>query len=113
MDFASFACLQTVHKMSTQQRNRVWLITGCSTGFGRAFIPAILARGDKVVATARRIESIQDLQQENVRIMQLDVTASQAILNDKFVEASSFFGGCDVLVNNAGIVVVGVWEELT
>ncbi|KAF7544837.1 hypothetical protein G7Z17_g9637 [Cylindrodendrum hubeiense] len=92
--------------------SRVWLVTGCSSGLGRAFVPAIVACGDKVIATARRLSDIQLLASDNVRCMQLDVTQSQHVLDGKLAEDVSFFGDIDVLVNNAGFVWSGVWEEL-
>ncbi|KPM41435.1 hypothetical protein AK830_g5120 [Neonectria ditissima] len=92
--------------------SRVWLITGCSSGLGRAFVPAIVACGDKVIATARRLSDIQSLASDNVKCLQLDVTQSQHVLDAKLEEAVFFFGGIDVLVNNAGFIWSGVWEEL-
>lgn len=93
---------------------KVWLVTGCSSGFGQLFIPAILARGDKVIATARNISSLQSFQTEkNVKIMQLDVSTQQEVLNQKVTEVVELLGRIDVLVNNAGYVASGVWEEVT
>lgn len=59
------------------QQNRVWFITGASRGFGRVWTEAALERGDKVVATARKLESISVLNEkygENVLTLELDVT---------------------------------------
>jgi NAD(P)-dependent dehydrogenase (short-subunit alcohol dehydrogenase family) len=90
---------------------RVWLITGCSAGFGRAFAEAALARGDSVVATARRVESVEDLAGDNVLVVALDVTRQEQI--DAAVGASlERFGRVDVLVNNAGYSSVGAVEEV-
>jgi len=101
-------------RMSTTRPRKTWLITGCSSGFGNLFIPAVVARGDNVVATARNITSLRQHQDnDQVRIMQLDVTVSQDILDQKVAEAESLFGPIDVLVNNAGYVASGVWEEVT
>ncbi|KAF4994131.1 hypothetical protein FDECE_13231 [Fusarium decemcellulare] len=92
---------------------KVWLVRGCSSGLGRCLVTAILARGDKVIATARQVSALKDIQNlDNVRVLSLDVTSDQAELNVKVQEAQSFFGRIDVLVNNAGYVVSGVWEEL-
>lgn len=95
-------------------KERVWLVTGCSSGFGQFFISAIVARGDKVVATARDITSLTDLAKGggNVKVLQLDVTAPQEVLNQKISLAIEAFGRVDVLVNNAGYVTSGVWEEV-
>ncbi len=49
--------------MTRKESCRVWLITGCSTGFGRALAEAALAQGDRVIATARNVSKIQDLEQ--------------------------------------------------
>jgi NAD(P)-dependent dehydrogenase (short-subunit alcohol dehydrogenase family) len=92
--------------------NRVWLITGCSSGFGRALAEAALERGDRVVATARRTDSIADLAGENVLVVPLDVTRQDQI--DAAVRtALERFGRIDVVVNNAGYGSVGGVEELT
>jgi NAD(P)-dependent dehydrogenase (short-subunit alcohol dehydrogenase family) len=92
--------------------NRVWLITGCSSGFGRALAEAAVERGDRVVATARRTDSIADLAGENVLVVPLDVTRQDQI--DAAVRtALERFGRIDVVVNNAGYGSVGGVEELT
>jgi NADP-dependent 3-hydroxy acid dehydrogenase YdfG len=93
---------------------RVWLVTGCSQGFGRIFAQEISSRGDKVIATARNKSTILDLEQlPGVKTMQLDVTCTREELDTKVQEALEVFGGIDVLVNNAGYVLSGVWEELS
>jgi NAD(P)-dependent dehydrogenase (short-subunit alcohol dehydrogenase family) len=98
--------------MLTEQENaRVWLITGCSSGFGRALVDAALARGDRVVATARRVDSIGDLAGDRVLLVALDVTRPEQI--DAAVRAAlERFGRIDVLVNNAGYSSVGAVEEI-
>lgn len=94
-------------------KSRVWLITGCSSGFGRELVLAASASGDRVVATARRIADLEYCRTiSNVRSLELDVTAEQADLDAKVQEAVKEFGRLDVLVNNAGYVLSGVWEEL-
>ncbi|KAJ5683442.1 Glucose/ribitol dehydrogenase [Penicillium macrosclerotiorum] len=93
---------------------KVWLITGCSSGFGKVFIPSITARGDRVVATARDIRSLDEFaSHENIRLLELDVTQPRKALKEAVKQAISFFGHIDVLVNNAGYVLSGVWEELS
>ncbi|KAJ5518226.1 Glucose/ribitol dehydrogenase [Penicillium expansum] len=92
----------------------VWFITGCSSGFGKIFVSAILAQGDRVIATARNINSLSDFaHSENVKLLELDITDSQHALNEKVSKAIAMFGQIDVLVNNAGYVVSGVLEELS
>jgi NAD(P)-dependent dehydrogenase (short-subunit alcohol dehydrogenase family) len=92
---------------------RVWLITGCSAGFGRALTEAALAAGDTVVATARRPEALDDIDSGAGRLqpMTLDVTDPAAV--HEVVQATiDRFGRIDVLVNNAGHGSVGAVEEL-
>jgi NAD(P)-dependent dehydrogenase (short-subunit alcohol dehydrogenase family) len=89
---------------------RTWLITGCSSGFGRDIAAAALARGDNVVATARRRESLADLEgADRVLTVALDVTKPDQI-EDAVKAALDRFGRIDVLVNNAGIGSVGAVE---
>lgn len=90
----------------------VWFITGCSSGFGIAFVRHILARGDLVIATARKLESIKHLEQPGVSIMRLDVTDDQKALQATIDKAILVHGRIDVLVNNAGFVSAGAWEEI-
>jgi NAD(P)-dependent dehydrogenase (short-subunit alcohol dehydrogenase family) len=86
---------------------RTWLITGCSSGFGRDIAAAALARGDNVVATARRGDTLADL--GATLTLDLDVTKREQI--DAAVAATvERFGGVDVLVNNAGMGSVGAVE---
>ncbi|KAH8889612.1 NAD(P)-binding protein [Thozetella sp. PMI_491] len=90
----------------------VWLITGCSSGFGEVFVRQLLARGDLVVATARRLERIQHLQDAGAAVLQLDVTDNQQKIREVVSEAISIHGRIDVLVNNAGYIATGAWEDL-
>lgn len=98
---------------TSDRRPLVWLITGCTSGFGQLFVSAVLARGDKVIATARNTTSLTDYaSDENVRLLQLDVTDPQDVLDTKAAAATKYFGRIDVLVNNAGYVLSGVWEQV-
>jgi NAD(P)-dependent dehydrogenase (short-subunit alcohol dehydrogenase family) len=94
-------------------KQRVWFITGASTGFGRELAEQLLRRGDKVVATARKPEQIADFEvnhPETALILPLDVTQPAAI--DAAVKAAiAKFGRVDVLVNNAGYGIAGGVEE--
>lgn len=92
---------------------QVWLITGTSSGFGTEFVKAAIARGDKVIATARNIDRIAHLKDIGAAITQLDVTAPQDELDRKANEAISTYGRIDVLVNNAGYTQFGTVEEST
>lgn len=92
---------------------KVWFITGASRGFGRIWTEAALRRGDKVAATARKLESIADLNQKyeaNVLTLELDVTdAVQA--KAAVIQAHTHFGRLDIVLNNAGYSLVGTIEE--
>lgn len=99
--------------MSEQGESKVWFITGTSSGFGRALAEEVLAKGDKVVATARKPEVLQDLIEkypETARAVKLDVTKETDAKN-AISEAVKEFGRIDVLVNNAGYALIGAIEE--
>jgi len=87
----------------TAHSSPVWLISGCSTGFGRELAQQTIARGFKVVVTARATSSIADLVEghENALAVALDVTR-QASIDQAVSAALDAFGTIDVLVNNAG-----------
>ncbi|MFF8910823.1 oxidoreductase [Streptomyces olivaceoviridis] len=91
-----------------------WLITGASRGFGRALAEAVLATGDRLVATARRPEQLADLVSrygDQVRAVALDVTDTVAA-QDAVRTAVDAFGGLDVVVNNAGYANSAPIEEM-
>ncbi|WP_028562350.1 oxidoreductase [Paenibacillus pinihumi] len=94
-------------------KNKVWVITGCSTGFGRELAKATIQAGYNVVVTARNLNAIADLvsgNTDNVLAMELDVTRPEQI--EKTVKAAiEKFGQIDVLVNNAGIGYFSSIEE--
>ncbi|THB84289.1 SDR family NAD(P)-dependent oxidoreductase [Pantoea allii] len=87
----------------TAHSSPVWLISGCSTGFGRELAQQTIARGFKVVVTARNTSSIADLVEghDNALAVALDVT-QQASIDQAVKAAIDTFGTIDVLVNNAG-----------
>jgi NADP-dependent 3-hydroxy acid dehydrogenase YdfG len=94
---------------------KVWLITGCSSGFGRAMSEQLLARGDQVLMTARDPENVADLVRlypATARSFALAVTDS-AMVASVVSEAQACFGTIDTLVNNAGYVLFGGVEEAT
>jgi NAD(P)-dependent dehydrogenase (short-subunit alcohol dehydrogenase family) len=100
--------------MTSADQSRVWLITGTTAGFGREFAAAALARGDRVVATARRPEALDELvasAPERVLAVPLDVTRAEQI-DGAVAAALDRFGRIDVLVNNAGHGSVGAVEEI-
>jgi NAD(P)-dependent dehydrogenase (short-subunit alcohol dehydrogenase family) len=90
----------------------VWLITGCSSGFGLSFASAVLARGDLVIATARNPSTIQHLAAQGADVLQLDLTWSQQDIDAVVAAAIAVHGRVDVLLNNAGYIQVGLWEDL-
>jgi NAD(P)-dependent dehydrogenase (short-subunit alcohol dehydrogenase family) len=93
-------------------KSRRWLITGASTGFGRALAEAVLAEGDGVIATARNPAALADLAAHPAATaLALDVTDGAQVA--AVVEEAIASGGVDVLVNNAGHGLVGALEELT
>lgn len=88
------------------------LITGCSTGIGRATAQRLARAGHTVYATARRAEAIADLQADGCRTLALDVTdeASMAAAVDHVVAEH---GAVGALVNNAGYSQSGAVETVT
>ena len=96
------------------EKSRVWFITGASTGFGRELAMAALAKGDPVVATARNIAHVKDLEERyptHVRAVHLDVTHLTDIHMAIEIGVTTF-GRIDVLVNNAGYALFGMIEDV-
>lgn len=94
---------------------RNWIITGASSGFGRALAEAVLAQGDHAVVTARSEASLTDLHSAypgRVAPIALDLTQPERI-TPAAREAENAFGHVDVLVNNAGYGVIGAVEEMS
>jgi len=94
---------------------KIWLITGCSSGFGQRLALAAAQRGDQVIATARNANTIREMAEPfggRMITLPLDVTDAVAakVVVAKAVET---FGGFDVLVNNAGYGLHGAIEEGT
>ncbi|MGA7913942.1 MAG: SDR family NAD(P)-dependent oxidoreductase, partial [Candidatus Acidiferrales bacterium] len=84
--------------------SQVWLVTGSSRGLGRAIVEASLAAGNKVMATARNTESLNDLSDRHgnqVKLFALDVTDESAAAA-AVKTAIDTFGSVDVVINNAG-----------
>lgn len=95
------------------KRAHTLLVTGTSTGIGRAVAEVALEKGEIVVATARRPSSLDDLAQryakERLLILQLDVTEQHQVVT-AFAEAARTFGRIDVVLNNAAFGHVGEFE---
>jgi len=90
-------------------------ITGASRGFGKLWAEAFLKRGDKVVATARNLDSLQDLVKQygdTVLALQLDVN-NRAACFEAIKKAQNHFGAIDILINNAGYGLFGTIEEVS
>jgi NAD(P)-dependent dehydrogenase (short-subunit alcohol dehydrogenase family) len=94
-------------------RVRVWLITGASSGFGRAIALAALARDDVVVAAGRNVEALRAIGPDD-RVLPVRLDVTDAAEREAAVAAAlDRFGRVDVLVNNAGRTQVGAVEETT
>ncbi len=92
-------------------KDLVVLITGCSSGIGRALAEEFSARGHRVFATARSQDSLADLESERVRTAELDVTDGDSIAN-AVAGCLEWAGRIDMVVNNAGYALVGPISEL-
>ena len=95
--------------------SKIWFITGTSRGFGREWAAAALERGDRVAATARNTDSLDDLVQkygDALLPIALDVTDRDADFA-AVKQAHEPFGRLDVVVNNAGYGHFGLVEELS
>ncbi|KAH7123250.1 hypothetical protein B0J13DRAFT_679976 [Dactylonectria estremocensis] len=92
----------------------IWLVTGTTSGIGEALVQQILSRGDKVIASGRKVE--QRLgpripKSENLAFLELDITAGQQQVEEQIKKAWAIFGSIDVLVNNAGRAGIKTAEE--
>jgi NAD(P)-dependent dehydrogenase (short-subunit alcohol dehydrogenase family) len=94
--------------------NRVWLITGASSGLGRALAEAVLGRGERAAVTARNPERLLEFIERypaQAIVLELDVTQPDQP-RDVVAQTVERFGRIDVLVNNAGYGLLGAVEEL-
>jgi NAD(P)-dependent dehydrogenase (short-subunit alcohol dehydrogenase family) len=95
--------------------SKTWFITGTSKGFGRVWAEAALARGDRVAATARNVNTLAPLVERygaQVAAIALDVTDKVAV-EAAIAEAHARFGRLDVVINNAGYGLFGTIEEVS
>ncbi len=93
------------------------LITGASAGFGKLTADTLLANGHQVVASMRNVASrnqsvAEELKQSGAHVVEIDVTDEQSV-NDGVAGVISALGGIDVVVNNAGLGVLGMQEFFT
>ncbi|MEU8900006.1 oxidoreductase [Nocardia sp. NPDC048505] len=94
---------------------KIWLVTGASSGFGRAIAENAIAAGDTVIAVARRTATLADLvaaHPDRIEAISLDVTDT-ARIDVVVADVLARHGRIDVLVNNAGRTQVGAVEETT
>jgi NAD(P)-dependent dehydrogenase (short-subunit alcohol dehydrogenase family) len=95
---------------------KVWFITGAGSGIGEGIAKAALKAGDRVVATARKLDKVRKafdgFSGENLAFVQLDVT-NEAQAKSAVDEAVKQFGRIDVAVNNAGYSLLGNFEAMT
>ena len=95
--------------------SKVWLVTGSASGLGRNIAEAVLASGDRLVATARDPRGLQGLAEkygDQIRTAPLDVADEQAARASVQVAVDAF-GRLDVVVNNAGYGDIAPFEQLT
>jgi NADP-dependent 3-hydroxy acid dehydrogenase YdfG len=100
---------------ASPKKNRTWFITGASTGFGRTLAEEVLKSGGKVIATARKLENVCDLEKkypEKAKAYALDVT-DYAQVASVVAQTNASYGPVDVLVTNAGYGLAGAIEEAT
>ncbi|PYI00892.1 short-chain oxidoreductase [Aspergillus sclerotiicarbonarius CBS 121057] len=96
-----------------------WLVTGCSSGLGEALVRAILAKGDKAIATTRASKGVSGadrlgaLKEAGAAVYELDMASPEAEIQRQAQEIWETFGPIDVLVNNAGYLEAATFEEIT
>jgi NADP-dependent 3-hydroxy acid dehydrogenase YdfG len=96
-------------------KDRAWFITGASSGLGRVLAEEVLKAGGKVIATARKLDKVADLEAKypkTAKALPLDVTDGGQV-DSAVTQAFAKFGQVDVLVNNAGYGVAGAIEEVS
>lgn len=96
--------------MNEHSNQPVVLITGCSTGIGRATALLLAEKGWRVFASARRLETVNDLASDHITPVQLDVT-DEASMAAAVQEVLAKAGRIDALVNNAGYAEIGPLED--
>jgi len=95
--------------------SKVWLVTGSASGLGREIAEAVLASGDRLLATARDPGRLNDLVErygKQVSIAPLDVS-DEAAAKIAVANAVDVFGRLDVLVNNAGYGDTAPFEQVS
>jgi NAD(P)-dependent dehydrogenase (short-subunit alcohol dehydrogenase family) len=97
--------------------SRKILITGASSGFGRLTVSSLLENGHKVVGTTRTLTGrneavVNELKNNGAHMVEMDVTKGSSVENG-VNKAIELLGGLDVVINNAGIGVLGMQEQFT
>jgi NADP-dependent 3-hydroxy acid dehydrogenase YdfG len=99
---------------TTDSRPLVWLITGCSAGFGKS-LALVLKSGHHVIATSRKPSSSPHLVKKVEALggiwLPLDLTSSKEEMQKVVEEGTKRMGRIDVLVNNAGMSILGALED--
>jgi NAD(P)-dependent dehydrogenase (short-subunit alcohol dehydrogenase family) len=101
--------------MASKTRPLVWLITGCSAGFGKSLALLALNAGHHVIATSRNpsksLALVKEIEDRGGIWLRLDMTSSRESMQKVVDEGTRKFGQIDVLVNNAGIGILGALED--
>jgi len=96
-------------------QEKVWFVTGSSTGLGRTLVEVLLEKGFRVAATARKpadLDTVKKKFGDQVACIELDVTKPEQVRN-AVKQTIDQFGRIDVAVNNAGYGLIGAVEEVT
>ncbi len=81
----------------------VWLITGSTSGIGKATVAQVIENGDLVIAAGRQVEErLGHLKGPSLQLLELDITAGPTEIQERVQEAWGLFGHIDILFNNAG-----------
>ena len=103
--------------MATQTKPLVWLITGCSAGFGKSLALLVLKAGHHVIATSRTPSNSPQLVKKVGGLggiwLPLDLTSSKNDMQKVIEEGTKKWGRIDVLVNNAGMSMLGALEDFS
>lgn len=95
----------------------VWLITGVSGGFGLLLSLRALKAGHKVIGTMRNTtraaDAVEAIENAGGKVIEMDMTESQANIKQKIQDAESIHGRIDILVNNAGFAMLGPIAQFT
>ncbi|KAK3313162.1 hypothetical protein B0H66DRAFT_387478 [Apodospora peruviana] len=90
----------------------IWLVTGTTSGIGRSLVEHIISRGDKVIASGRKVEErLGSLKSDSFALLELDISAGRREITTKVKEAWEIFGHIDILLNNAGVSAMKSAEE--